>query len=200
MPPETASATSATLLRRLSNPQDREAWGTFVGRYRDRILAWCRHQGLQEADAEDVTQGLLLAMPAKMADFTYDPARGSFRGWLRTVVRRTVSGYARGQARARGTPDPAALEQAAAVEDLLARLSEAFDLELFEEALQRVRQRVQGPTWDAFRLTALEGRAGKEAAAALGLKVAVVHVYRSRVQAMVRDEVQAMAGDGYRED
>jgi RNA polymerase sigma factor (sigma-70 family) len=200
MESDSPSATSASLLRRLSDPQDREAWGTFVARYRDRIHAWCRRWGLQEADAEDMTQSLLLALPARMRNFAYDPARGSFRGWLKTVVRHAVGDFVQREARVRGVADPAALEQVAAVDDLLTRLREAFDLELFEEAMQRVRQRVRPVTWDAFRLTALENRPGKEAAALLGLQVAIVHVYRSRVQGLIRAEVQALEGDGYRED
>ena len=197
MQPGSASATSATLLRRLSDPQDHQAWTAFVERYRDRILAWCRHWGLQEADAEDVCQGLLLAVPAKMKCFRYDPAKGRFRGWLKTVVRHAVTDFLRDRAKGdRRAGDPAALDQVEAVGDLISRLGELFDLELFEEALQRVRQRVQPATWEAFRLTALESRTGKEAAAVLGLKVATVHVYRNRVQTMIRRDLQALDGDG----
>src|SRR2546423_3530273 len=109
MPPETGSVTSTTLLRRLSDAQDSAAWGAFVQRYRERIIAWCRHWGLQEADAEDVSQSLLLAMPAKMRNFRYDPAKGRFRGWLRTVVRRAAADFSRGQRRGGRGGDQAAL-------------------------------------------------------------------------------------------
>ena len=84
--------TSATLLRRLRDPADREAWGRFAENYGRRIHAWCRRWNMQEADAEDLTQGLLVKIPTKMRSFTYDPNVGSFRAWLKTVVRHAHDG------------------------------------------------------------------------------------------------------------
>ena len=81
-----SSATSPTLLGRLrQDPADGAAWSTFVLRYGPRIHAWCRQWRLQEADAQDVTQDVLIKLVARMRTFTYD-ASGSFRGWLKTVT------------------------------------------------------------------------------------------------------------------
>ena len=60
--------------------------------------------------------------------------------------------------------------------------------------MTRVRLRVAAPTWDAFRLTALEGLSGAEAGAKLGMKVAAVYVARSEVQKRLRAEVQRLEG------
>ena len=49
------------------------------------IYRWCRRWGLQDADAKDVTQQVLLTLPAKMARFKYNPD-GSFRAWLHTLA------------------------------------------------------------------------------------------------------------------
>src|SRR5262245_22077598 len=81
-----SSRTSPTLLERVrSAPADQQASDEFVERYGRKIYSWCRKWNLQEADAEDVTQDVLLRLAAKMRHFAYDPAR-SFRGWLRTLT------------------------------------------------------------------------------------------------------------------
>src|SRR5262245_30445388 len=71
--------TSTTLLRRLQHePADQEAWAEFVRRYGPQVYRWCRRWRLQEADAEDVTQAVLVRLSARMRTFSYDPVR-SFR-------------------------------------------------------------------------------------------------------------------------
>jgi RNA polymerase sigma-70 factor (ECF subfamily) len=60
------------------------------------------------------------------------------------------------------------------------------------EAQTRVQQRVESHTWEAFQLTALEGRSGAEAAARLGLKVATVYKAKSKVQQMLHEEVSRL--------
>src|SRR6266700_3016690 len=83
-----SSATSPTLLGRLrGNPGDQAAWGDFVERYGRKIYVWTRARGLQEADAQDVTQNVLLELARQMSGFEYRPT-GSFRAWLRTVAYR----------------------------------------------------------------------------------------------------------------
>jgi RNA polymerase sigma-70 factor (ECF subfamily) len=81
-----ASATRATLLARLRrDPTDQAAWGEFVEHYGRHIYRWCRQWQLQDADAEDVTQDILLKLAQKLRDFEYDASR-RFRGWLKTVA------------------------------------------------------------------------------------------------------------------
>ena len=82
------SRTQRTLLERLaqSGGQNQAAWTEFVDRYGRRIYGWCLRWGLQEADALDVSQIVLLKLAQGMKDFTYDPGR-SFRSWLKTVTR-----------------------------------------------------------------------------------------------------------------
>src|SRR5439155_24568741 len=82
---EPASQTSPTLLVRLRNVEDKQAWEEFVDRYAPRIYGWCRNQGLQNADAEDVTQEVLAKLARRMQTFVYAP-NSSFRGWLKKVT------------------------------------------------------------------------------------------------------------------
>jgi RNA polymerase sigma factor (sigma-70 family) len=198
MDDRSSSPTSPTLLGRLrQDPTDQKAWERFVLLYGPRITAWCRKWGLQEADAQDVTQIVLVKLAGKMRTFEYDPER-SFRGWLKTLTHHAWSDFLSGQRPAVvGSGDTAVLallQSVEAREELVKRLEEAFDGELLEEAMTRVRLRVAAPTWDAFRLTALEGLSGAEAGAKLGMKVAAVYVARSEVQKRLRAEVQRLEG------
>ena len=193
----TESRTSASLLARLRQaPADQSAWAEFVDRYGRKVYGWCRHWGLQEADAQDVTQDVLVRLAEKMRGFAYDPAR-SFRAWLKTLARHAVSDFcdARGRAAAAGGSQAVELLQTVeAREDLVRRLEDEFDREVFEEAVARVRARVTPKTWRVFELTAQEGRSGAEAAEALGMTVAAVFVAKGRVQKLLQDEVRRLEG------
>jgi RNA polymerase sigma-70 factor (ECF subfamily) len=188
--------TSTTLLGRLRQaPADQAAWDQFVDRYGPRIYGWCRHWRLQHADAQDVTQAVLTRLAQKMRTLAYDRGR-SFRGWLKTLTDHACSDLLRARRRpGAGTGDSQAaelLQTVTARADLAQRLDEEYDRELLEEAMARVRRRVEARTWDAFRLLALEGRSGAEAAAALGLKVATAFVARSKVQKLIQAELRQL--------
>jgi RNA polymerase sigma factor (sigma-70 family) len=192
-----ATATSTTLLGRLRcQPADQEAWKEFVWRYGPHIFQWCRKWNLQEADAQDVTQNVLLKLAGKMQTFQYDASR-SFRGWLRTLTLHALSDFL--QERQRSDPQALhSLSAAAARDSLLHDLEEEFDRELLEKAMVRVRQRLAPHKWQAFALTALEGLSGSEAAARLHMKVATVFTAKSKVQQLLHKEVQqleALEGD-----
>jgi RNA polymerase sigma-70 factor (ECF subfamily) len=130
-------STSSSLLGRVCTaPADQEAWSEFVDRYGRKIYGWCRQWGLQEADAEDVTQDVLLRLAAKMRSFAYDPSR-SFRGWLRTLTHHAWSDFLYDRKRlgeGAGQEVLQALEQVEARDDLTRRLDEEFTHALLEEA------------------------------------------------------------------
>jgi len=191
--------TSPTLLGRLGRvPADQAAWGEFAERYGRKIYGWCRRWQLQEADAEDVTQQVLLKLAQKMRTFSYDPAR-SFRAWLKTVTHHAWRDFVVGRGRpGGGTGDSGVLELLHSVEArdrLVEDLDEEFRRDLLEEAMARVRLRVQAHTWEAFRLLAVEGLSGAEAGARLGMKVATVHVARSQVQKLLQEETRRIDGE-----
>ena len=191
------SNTSATLLARLRQvPADQAAWAQFTERYGRKIFAWCRRWNLQGADAEDLTQDVLLKLAEKMQTFEYDPTK-SFRGWLKTVARHAWSDSWSSRKAAVAAGGSQALEMLQTVEardDLVRRLEEEFDRELLDEAMARVRTRVLPRTWEAFERTALQGQSGAEAGQALGMKVATVFVARSKVQKMIQEEMQKLEG------
>src|SRR5262249_17893810 len=82
----------------------------------------------------------------------------------------------------------------AAGEDLAGDLQEEFHRELMDQAMARVKARVPPQTWDAFRLTALEGWSGAPAAAQLQMRTAQVYLARSEVQGMIREDVRKLEG------
>jgi RNA polymerase sigma-70 factor (ECF subfamily) len=187
------SKTRVTLLGRLgSDHYDSEAWSEFVEHYGRKIHAWCRVWGLQDADAQDVTQHVLLKLAARFRDFRYEPSR-SFRAWLKTLTHHAWQDYLKARGRpGLGSGDTSVLDLVANVEareDLAVHLQEAFDQELLDEAMARVRLRIEPRTWDAFRLLVLDDWSGAQAARHLGMKVATVFVARSKVLRMIREEV-----------
>jgi RNA polymerase sigma-70 factor (ECF subfamily) len=198
MPAAPPLQTSATLLGRLrKDPADQAAWAEFVRRYAPLIYAWCRHWNLQDADAQDVTQTVLLKLAEKMRTFAYDPAR-SFRGYVHTLTHYAWCNFLESRRR----PDVASgdsevlekLHSVAARDDLLQRLNAAFDCELLEAATARVRERVEPHTWEAFRLTALEGLTGATAAEQLGVKMATIFKAKSKVLKMLQEELAPFEG------
>lgn len=185
------SATNVTLLGRLRrDPTDQEAWNAFVDRYGRKIYAWCRRWTVQEADAQDITQNVLLDLARQMRAFEYRPG-GSFRGWLKTIAHRAWCDFLTARQRTIVGGGEALLTQPAG-DDLVKALEEECDRELLDEAMVRVRLRVQPHTWQAFVLTALDGHAGADVAKQLGMKVGTVYVARGKVQKMLQDEVRRL--------
>jgi RNA polymerase sigma-70 factor (ECF subfamily) len=191
MPDTGDSNTSVTLLERLhQDPADAAAWNEFMTRYRPKVCEWCLAWGVQPADADDVAQVVMAKLLTVMKSFRYDPA-GSFRAWLKTVSRRAWLDLHDTHIRASGGADATALFQALPARDELEqRLGEAFDRELFELAMDRVRKRVEPLTWQSFHLTAIEGVSGAEAAQRLVIPVGQVFVAKHRVQKMLRETIR----------
>jgi RNA polymerase sigma-70 factor (ECF subfamily) len=195
------SQTSPTLLGRLRfAPGDQTAWNAFVLRYGRKIYGWGLCWGLQEADAEDVTQNVLLRLTHALRDFRYDPQVGSFRAWLRTLTRRTWQDFLKTRQHVEaGTGDSRAqdrLESIEAGDDLVRRLEEEFDLELVEEANARVRLRVAEHTWRAYQLLTADGLPAAEVARHLEVQIGVVYVAKNKVLTMLREEIEKLEVGG----
>jgi RNA polymerase sigma-70 factor (ECF subfamily) len=188
--------TRVTLLARLCQDEtDQAAWDVFVERYGRQIYHWCRQWKLQNADAEDVTQNILLKLSQKLRTFAYDPSR-SFRGWLRTIAHHAWRDFVDSPHHTRAAADDdqiwERMQTLEARDDLIQKLQEGFDHELLEAAKVRVRLRVAPQTWEAFRLVALVGLPVTEVAAAVRMQVAMVYVAKSKVQKMLREEIQKL--------
>jgi RNA polymerase sigma-70 factor (ECF subfamily) len=189
--------TRASLLFRLRDPQDRDAWIEFVTLYEPVAYRLLRRHGLQDADAREVMQELFLAVSRSIE--RWDPTRegGSFRGWLRRVVRNLVIDWLRQRDRrvvaVGGSDEHARLAMVPAAEGTE---SVEFDREerrsRFRSAAERVRGEVQESSWRAFWETAVAGTSAAVAAEKLGMEVGAVRVAKCRVLARIREAVRAM--------
>jgi RNA polymerase sigma factor (sigma-70 family) len=191
-----SSSTSSSLVARLRHtPADAPAWEEFVRRYGPRIHDWCRSWGLQDADAQDVSQNVLVDIARQMRTFRYDPA-GSFRGWLKTLTHRAWCDFVGShQQRVRGSGDSDVRRLLLGIEardDLARKIEEEFDRQMLEEAMAEVRQRLEPNSWEAFRLLAFEGLTGNAAAARLGMKVGAVYVAKNRVQKLLKEAIRRL--------
>jgi RNA polymerase sigma-70 factor (ECF subfamily) len=193
-----APLTRASLLVRIRDGRDQEAWRQFVQVYAPVVYGFARRRGLQDADAADLMQDVLRSVAGAAARLRYDPARGSFRGWLYTVARNKLFNFLEASRHklGRGSGDSGAHERLEALVEPEWTLAETWDAEyernLAALAMERVQGEVQTATWRAFWQTAVEGRSARDAGAALGMSAGAVYVARSRVLARLREEVQRL--------
>src|SRR4051812_40112478 len=185
-----------SLLARLRDSSDAEAWAEFVEIYTPIIGRLAARRGLQEADAADLTQEVFHAVASAIDRWDPDPARGSFRGWLSAIARNLIVNLLAAQFRhPRGTGDTGFqkfLESQPAPEGEESRIFEdEYRRRIFAWAADRVRDGFQAATWEAFWGTAVEGRGAKEVAEALGMTVGAVYIAKSRVMARVKREIGA---------
>ena len=189
--------TRPSLLVRIRNAEDSQAWSQFVALYAPLVYGYARKRGMQDADAADLMQDVLRAVAGAAGRLEYDPLRGSFRGWLFTVVRNKLRDFLGTRKRqCQGSGDPVAhklLEQQPAPEG--DEWEQQYQRRLFAWGAEQIRGQVQETTWQAFWQTAVEGRSGKDVAAALGLTVAAVYLAKSRVMARLKEQIRQVEGE-----
>ncbi len=196
LPAADKSQTSLSLLARLKSETNSGAgWDEFVSRYQPRVLGWCRRWGLQESDAHDVSQDVMLELSKQMQVFEYQPG-GKFRAWLKTIARRAWYDYTLRRKKVEYQAPESdlwrRLDNADAERDLLDSLEDECNRELLSVAMQVVELRVKPETWQAFKQTELDGRPAEEVASALGIARANVYVARGRIQKMIVAEVKRL--------
>jgi RNA polymerase sigma-70 factor (ECF subfamily) len=189
------------LLIRIRDAQDREAWEEFVEIYAPLVFAYARRQGLQDADAADLTQDVLGKVHGAIGRLDYDRQRGKFRGWLLTITRNALrKRWGSVNRQPRGSGDTGMLR-------LLEELPGTGDSDgtfwqqeyhrcLFRRAAKRIQGEFRSSTWQVFWKTAVEGHPCKQIAESYGMTVGAVYTAKSRVLARLRDEVEQMQGDG----
>ncbi|SRR5213594_2562631 len=199
--PETDSLlpTRQSLLSRLRDWQDQDGWREFFDTYWRLIYRVTRQAGLDDASAQDVVQNTFIYLARRMPKFRYDPARGSFKAWLRRVTRSRISVFRR-RAEAKEPPLPElSLEEGDAPvwESIPDPSGDATDEiwqreweeNLLKAALRRISPKVSAQQLMIFELAALGEVPLRQVARKLGVSLMQVYLARHRVGKLFKAEV-----------
>lgn len=197
--------TRVTLLRRLPDAGDHEAWEAFVDLYGPIIFSFCRHRGCPESDAGDIVQEVLATVARRIHTFEYNPLRGRFRGWLYAIVKnRLIDQDRRRSSRpvlSGGDYETShTAPQAGFVIDPEEHWEREYRRHLFQAALPSLRSQFNSNTWEAFRRTALEEEDPARVALDLNLSLGAVYIAKSRVLSRLRERVRQLEQDWERWD
>ena len=190
--------TRQSLLSRLRE-WDSTGWREFFDTYWRLIYNVARKAGLADAEAQDVVQNTFIYLTRRMPEFHYDPARGSFKSWLRVVTRSRISVHRR---QARTQPlirDPAPGRDGESVLEEIPDpagdvLDEVWQREweenLVNTALRRLRAKVSARQLLIFHLASVEGLPLTQVAKKLDVSLAQVYLARHRVGKLLKAEVR----------
>src|SRR4051812_20970667 len=81
-----ATNTSLSLLDRLKDPSDHDAWARLDRLYTGLLRAWFAAAGVQPADRDDLTQNALAVVLRRVREFEHTGRPGAFRAWLRSIA------------------------------------------------------------------------------------------------------------------
>jgi RNA polymerase sigma-70 factor (ECF subfamily) len=192
--------TRATLLMRIRNLGDADAWRQFLEIYQPVIQGYLRRRGLREADAADVAQETLSAVAKNIERFKYDPLKGHFRGWLLTIARRQLAQFVERAAKpaaVAGTGQTAThemLDSLPADDDDARQWERDCEQQALQWAMNQIEREFQPQTWRAFYATAVEDAPPQRVAEELGVTVSAVYTARSRVTARLRQVIDELEG------
>jgi RNA polymerase sigma-70 factor (ECF subfamily) len=207
-----SAPTRWSLIGRLKEVGDDDSWREFADAYGPLIHTVALRSGLNDADAEEVAQEVLLAVARRMPEFKCDPAAGSFKSWLLTLTRWRIIDQVRKRERTsvEGGPPSAAKEpprpgpddsaNTATIEriadphrpELAIVWDEEWEKHLLETATDRVKQRVDPELYQLFDFHVLRGWPAAKVARKVGVSLPRVYFAKYRVSALVKREIEAM--------
>ena len=214
--PDPFLPTRQSLLSRLKVWDDHESWRDFFDTYWRLIFSLAVKSGLTSTEAEDVVQETLLAVAKEMPDFKYDPARGSFKGWLLEITRRRIANQVRRRLKHRhaaagplageaiGQPSRERSEsdrrRTATVErvpdpnsDELERLwDQEWQRNLLEASIVRVKKRVNAKQYQMFNLYVMMEWPMHQVKMTLGVNAAQVYMAKMRISRLLKIEIESL--------
>ena len=188
--------TQQSMLARVRSTDDQEAWEQFVLLYRPVIYRMAKRRGLQDADAQDLTQTVLMRVAGAMDRWEPSEPGVRFRHWLRRVAKNAILNCLTRPPTVPGVGGSAVVDllaqQPAASPDLDEELRLESMRERYLRAAANVRQDVTPETWRAFELSVVQQVPCEEVAATLGKSVGTIYAARSRVIRRLRTEVERL--------
>lgn len=187
--------TNPSLLLRVRDARDGSAWGEFVETYTPMIFSYCRLRQLQESDAADVTQEVLIRLAIALRQFEYNPEIGRFRDWLGVVTHRELLRFWN-RRRPMHSLEFASGDgsQQREIENQ-SLWNDHFHAELLRIALERVRSEFNDETWKAFYSSWIDNRPATLVADQMNIGIERVYVSKSKVLKRLREEVLRLNDD-----
>lgn len=190
MASDAISQTSASLLIRIRDPRDESAWETFLAVYAPLITSHCRRKGLQEADAADVAQNVMLRVSKAIRSFEYEPKQGRFRSWLGAITANEIATQ-----RAKSARLPITTNEISEIDQPDPAWNRDFTEHVLAVAMDRIRNEFEPATWAAFDASWIRHEPPLEIATRLGTAIHAVYVNKSRVLKRLEAEVMLLAED-----
>jgi RNA polymerase sigma-70 factor (ECF subfamily) len=189
--------TRGTLLAAIKNPDNRVAWEEFVLIYRPVIYRMARRRGMQDADAQDVTQNILVRISTAIEKYEQEPGK-KFRSWLRRVARNAiftvVSQFRLDAAKGGSVAHDLLSEQVDVAPEFEQEIEKEYLREQFLRAAAIVRSDVHPETWQSFELTVVQGHSCTKAAELTGKSIGAVYAARSRIVKRLREQIDRLEG------
>jgi RNA polymerase sigma-70 factor (ECF subfamily) len=184
--------TSQSLIARIKDLADEAAWTEFLAVYRPVVYRMARRRGMQDADAQDVTQRVFLAVAQAISRWEPGPARPPFRAWLVTITRNAAT-----KALARRRPDVGSgsssivelLNAEPADEDATAEFLQDSRRAAIRWAAEQIRPQFSEITWRLFWETVIEGRTVTDVAAETGRSAGAIYMARFHVSQRLKAKV-----------
>jgi RNA polymerase sigma-70 factor (ECF subfamily) len=192
--------TSLSLFDRICRGQKPEDWQRFVDLYTPLLKSWLGRYGLQDSDADDVVQNVLLTLASEMPNFAHNQRTGAFRAWLRKIlVYRLRRHFQERQRRPLVAEDTWAIQQLDQLEDPHSELTQTWDRQHDQHVLQRLLERVEPrfseTTRRAFRSVVFEGANPEDVARELNISRNAVVIAKCRVLKELRREASGLLDD-----
>jgi len=186
--------TRDSLLLQLRDPKNRESWFEFAAIYRPVVYRMARRRGLQDADAQDLAQRVLLSVASAIGDWSPDRERARFRTWLARVARNAIIDALRRVKPDVGRGGTTVMQRLSQEpESASDELEQEHRREVFRWAAKQVRWEFEETTWLAFWLTTVEGKSMADVANELGKSTGAIYTARSRVMRRLQEKVQEYA-------
>jgi len=193
--------TRYSLLSRLQNWDDQESWKDFFDTYWRLIYSLAIKSGLTDAEAQDVVQETVISVAKHVGKFKHDRSLGSFKGWLRNIIRWRIADQLekRNPASQKAelfvkTEAPVDLSEYPdlGTDGLEALWEEEWRTNLFETAVRHVKRQVREEHYLIFDLYVVKGWSVLKVARKLGVSVGKVYLVKHRVAALIKKEIQTL--------